>query len=74
MFEGSKAVQAVREAMGREIEMFTDKEGVAYRDVDRIIKGLGTEDQIASVDVEKFGSGGRDELILPYIRGGLVSL
>lgn len=74
MFEGSKAVQAVREAMGREIKMFTDKEGVAYRDVDRIIKGLGTEDQIASVDVEKFGSGGRNELILPYVRGGLVSV
>jgi hypothetical protein len=74
MFEGSKAVQAVREAMGREIEMFTDKEGVAYRDLDRIVKGLGTEDQIASVDVEKFRGGGREKLILPYVRGGLVSL
>jgi hypothetical protein len=60
--------------MGREIKMFTDKEGVAYRDVDRIIKGLGTEDQIASIDVEKFSSGGRNGLILPYVRGGLVSL
>lgn len=39
MFEGSKAVQAVREAMGREIKIFTDKEGVAYPDVDRIVKG-----------------------------------
>jgi hypothetical protein len=74
MFEGSQAVQAVREAMGREIKIFTDKEGVAYRDVDRIVKGLGTEDQIASVDVERFDGSRCNELILPYVRGGLVSL
>jgi hypothetical protein len=73
MFEGSEAVQAVREAMGREIEILTDKEGVAYRDVDRIVLGLRTEDHIASVDVEKFCGGGRGGLILPYVRGGLVS-
>jgi hypothetical protein len=74
MFEGSQAVQTVREAMRREIKIFTDKEGVAYRDVDRIVKGLGTEDQIASVDLERSSGSGRNGLILPYARGGLVSL
>lgn len=73
MFEGSEAVQAVREAIGREIKILTDKEGVAYWDIDRIVKGLTTEDHISSVDIEKFGSGRRERLILPYVRGGLVS-
>ena len=73
MFEGSEAVRAVREAMGREIKILTDKEGVAYRDIDRIVRGLTTEDHISSVDIEKFCGGGREGLILPYVRGGLVS-
>lgn len=73
MFEGSEAVQAVREAVGREVKILTDKEGVAYRDVDRIVKGLTTEDHISSVDMEKFSSGKREGLILPYVRGGLIS-
>lgn len=73
MFEGSEAVQAVKAAIGREVKLLTDEEGVAYRDVDKIVTKLEAEDQLTSVDLERFRQGKRDRLILPYLRGGLVS-
>lgn len=73
MLEGSEAVQAVKAAMKREVKILTDQGGVAYRDVDKIITKLEAEDQLASVDLERFRQGKRDRLILPYLRGGLIS-
>lgn len=73
MFEGSEAVQAVKAAMGREVKLLTHEGGVAYRDVDKIVTKLEAEDQLTSVDLERFRQGKRDRLILTYLRGGLVS-
>jgi len=72
-FEGSVAVQAARAVAQREVSVLTDDGGVAYRDVDRIVKELGIEDQIASVDVESFQGSGQGCPRLAYVRGGLIS-
>lgn len=47
--------------------------GVAYRDVDKIVQELGVEDQMSSVDLDKFRERGGQEIVLPYVRGGLTS-
>ncbi len=73
MLEKGDAVQAARLLTGREVHLFTLCEGVAYRDVDRIVKALGPNDRLSSVDMKRFAEGWRDSLRLPYVRGGLTS-
>jgi hypothetical protein len=46
---------------------------VVYRDADKIVRELGVDDQIISVDLKKFREGNRQEIVLPYLRGGLIS-
>lgn len=45
--------------MQRKVEIRTDKQGVAYRDVDKILTKLAMDDQVASVNLEKVSQGGR---------------
>lgn len=73
VFEGSEAVRAARAVMQREVQMLSNAFGVVYRDVDKIVRELGVEDQIVSVNLEKFRSGDGQEIMLPYLRGGLIS-
>jgi hypothetical protein len=73
VFEGSEAVRAAREVMQREVQVLTNSFGVAYRDVDKIVQELGVEDQMSSVDLDKFRKRGGQGIVLPYVRGGLIS-
>jgi hypothetical protein len=73
IFEGSEAVRAARAVMKREVQVLKNAFGVVYRDVDKIVRELGVEDQIVSVNLEKFRLGDRQEIMLPYLRGGLLS-
>ncbi|KAK1043238.1 hypothetical protein LTR74_018450 [Friedmanniomyces endolithicus] len=73
MFEGSEVVQAVRAVAKGRVSIITNNGGVAYRDVDRIVKELGTKDRLASISLDTFRAGRRDRLI-EHLRGGLVSL
>jgi hypothetical protein len=73
VFEGSEAVRAARAVMKRDVQVLSNGFGVVYRDVDKIVRELGVEDQIVSVNLEKFRSGDRQEIMLPYLRGGLLS-
>lgn len=73
VFEGSEAVRAARAVMKREVRVLSNAFGVVYRDVDKIVRELGVGDQIVSMDLEKFRLGGGQEIVLPYLRGGLIS-
>ncbi|TKA28278.1 hypothetical protein B0A54_17129 [Friedmanniomyces endolithicus] len=57
MFEGSEVVQAVRAVAKRRVSIITNNGGVAYRDVDRIVKELGTKDRLASISLDTFRAG-----------------
>lgn len=72
-FEKGDGVQAARVLTGREVRLLMLEGGPAYRDIDRIVKSLGTEDKLSSVDMERFAAGYRDHLRLPHLRGGLMS-
>jgi hypothetical protein len=73
VFEGSEAVQAARAVMQRDVQVLSNVFGVVYRDVDKIVRELGVGDEIVSVDLDKFREGGGQEIVLPYLRGGLIS-
>jgi len=73
MFEGSEAVRAARAVIQRDVQVLTNAFGVTYRDVDKIVQELGVEDQVVSVDLKKFRERGGRGIVLPYLRGGLVS-
>jgi len=72
MFEGSEVVQAAQAVAKAGVSIITSDGGVAYRDIDRIVKELRTEDRLASINLDMFRLGRRDRLI-EYLRGGLVS-
>ena len=73
VLEGSEAVRAARAVMQRDVQVLSNAFGVVYRDVDKIVRELGMGDQIVSVNLERFREGNGQEIILPYLRGGLVS-
>jgi hypothetical protein len=73
VFEGSEAVRAARAVLQREVQVLSNVFGVVYRDVDKIVRELGAGDQIVSIDLEKFREGDGQEIVLPYLRGGLIS-
>ena len=73
VFEGSEAVRAARAVMQRDVQVLSNAFGVVYRDVDKIVQELGVGDQIVSVDLEKFRKGDGQEIVLPYLRGGLIN-
>ncbi|KAK0332739.1 hypothetical protein LTR87_017692 [Friedmanniomyces endolithicus] len=73
MFEGSEVVRAVRAVAKGRVSIVTNNGGVVYRDVDRVVKELGTKDRLASMSLDMFRASGRDRLI-EHLRGGLVSL
>ena len=59
--------------MQRDVQVLSNAFRVVYRDVDKIVRELGMGDQIVSVNLERFREGNGQEIILPYLRGGLVS-
>jgi hypothetical protein len=73
VFEGSEALRAARAVMQRDVPVLTNVFGVASRDVDKIVQDLGVDDQAASVDSERFREEDGQALVLPYLRGGLIS-
>jgi hypothetical protein len=73
VFEGSKAVRAARAVMQRDVPILTNVFEVAYRDVAKIVQELGVDDQAVSVDLERFPKKDGQAIVLPFLRGGLVS-
>lgn len=73
MFEGSLAMRTVQHLIGGDISILTANGGILYRDVDRIIRNLEPDDRMASIDVAAFRRGQRDNVKLPYLRGGLTT-
>lgn len=73
MFEGSPAMRTVQYLVGGEVSLLTVNGGVQYRDVDRIVQSLEPGDRMASIDVAAFRCGQRENLRLPYLRGGLTT-
>jgi hypothetical protein len=73
VFEASGAVRAARAVMQRDVQVLSNAFGVVYRDVDKIVRELGVDDQIVSVNLEKFREREGQEIVLPYLRGGLLN-
>ena len=73
VFEKGDGVQAARVLTGREVHLLMLGESPAYGDIDRIIKHLGPDDRVSSVDMERFAAGHRDHLRHSHLRGGLTS-
>lgn len=72
ILEGSTAHKIASAVLSQEVGFITDGRGVACRDINRIVTGLGKEDKLMSVDRERFKSGERTGLVLPYLAGGLI--
>lgn len=73
VFVGAEVYDIARVIKQGRAEFIMVGGGVAYRDVNRIMKGLTADDRINSLDVASFRRGEKDNLLLPYLRGGLSS-
>ncbi|KAM0714639.1 hypothetical protein Q7P37_009937 [Cladosporium fusiforme] len=72
IFRGSEVAEAARAILSVEVAFITVKDGVAFKDIDEIMRGLTVEDRVMSVDMEGFRRGKRENLLLPYLVGGLT--
>ena len=73
IFGGSEVAQAARGILSFEVPFITANDGVAFKDIDEIVRRLTVEDRVMSVDMKGFGEGKRENLLLPYLAGGLTS-
>jgi hypothetical protein len=72
LFEGSMVQKVASAILCQEVPFITEEGGVAYREINAMIAGLGREDKMMSVDVEKYKSGGRTGLVFGFLAGGLI--
>jgi hypothetical protein len=73
IFEGSEVAKIARAIMSSEVAFVTvGGGGVAFKDINQIMKGLTAEDRLMSVDVTRFREGERENLLLLYLAGGLT--
>jgi hypothetical protein len=74
IFEGSEVAKIARAIMSSEVAFVTvGGGGVAFKDINQIVKGLTAEDRLMSADVTRFREGERENLLLPYLAGGLTT-
>lgn len=72
IFGGSEVAQAARVILSFEVPFITANDGVAFKDIDEIVRRLTVEDRVMSVDMKGFREGKRENLLLPYLAGGLT--
>jgi hypothetical protein len=72
IFEGSEVAEAARTILAVKVAFITVNDGVAFKDIDEIVRGLTVEDRMMSVDMKGFREGKRENLLLPYLAGGLT--
>ena len=73
IFGGSEVAQAACVILSFEVPFITANDGVAFKDIDEIVRGLTVEDRLMSVDMTGFREGKRENLLLPYLAGGLTA-
>jgi hypothetical protein len=73
IFRGSEVAEAARAILSVEVAFITVNDGIAFKDIDEIVRGLTVEDRLMSVDMEGFRRGKRENLLLPYLAGGLTT-
>jgi len=66
------AAEITRVIKGEETKLVSDGEGVAFRNIDKMVAALTAEDVVVSVDVTMFKQSPREKSILPYLKGGLT--
>ena len=69
---GVEVQGAARAIVGKVLPFLTYNGGLAYVEVDGIVKGLTPEDRVVSVDMEKFRKGEGGDLLLRGVIGGLT--
>lgn len=72
IFGGSEVARVASTILSVKVAFITIKDGVAFKDIDEIVRGLTVEDRVMSVDMEGFRQGKRENLLLPYLAGGLT--
>ena len=60
--------------LSQEVGFIEDEGGIAYRDVDAIVRSLRRDDRVMSVDLERFRRGERTELMCGFLSGGLPAI
>lgn len=73
IFGGSEVAEAARAILSVEVAFITVDDGVAFKDIDEIVRGLTVKDRVMSVDMKGFREGKRENLLLPYLAGGLTT-
>lgn len=73
IFKSSEVVEAARAILSVEVAFITVDDGVAFKDIDEIVRRLTVKDRVMSVDMEGFRRGKRENLLLPYLAGGLTT-
>jgi hypothetical protein len=73
IFGGSEVAQAARAILSFEVPFIAANDGVAFKDIDEIVRGLTVEDRLMSVDMKGFRQGKKENLLLPYLAGGLTT-
>jgi len=73
MFGGSEVARAARVISSSEVPFITVNDGVAFKDIDEIVRRLTVKDRVMSVDMKGLREGKRENLLLPYLAGGLTA-
>jgi hypothetical protein len=73
IFGGSEVARVACAILSVEVAFITVNDGVAFKDIDEIVRGLTVEDTMMSVDMEGFRQGKQVDLLLPYLAGGLTA-
>ena len=72
LFKGSVVYRVAKAMLSQEVGFIEDEGGIAYRDVDAMVRSLRRDDRVMSVDLERFGRGERTELMCGFLSGGLI--
>lgn len=73
VLQGSIIQRVAETILGHEVAFITDEGGIAYRDVDGMMSSLKKDDNVISVDMERFKNGERTGLKSRFLTGGLIS-
>ena len=74
LFKGSIIYRVAKAILLQEVGFIEDEGGIAYRDVDAIVRSLRRDNRVMSVDLERFRRGERTELMYGFLSGGLTNM
>lgn len=73
IFGGSEVTRVASTILSVEVAFIAMNDGVAFKEIDEIVRGLTVEDRVMSVDMKGFREGKQVDLLLPYLAGGLTA-